>query len=248
MTLESRSQGLSLLVDEERAEAAEWRRHADAPTPASRSALFTRYHGFARKLAISEWHRLGKIGLGKDDCEQLANEALLQSLDRFDPHAGTPFTAFARIRIRGAIRNGLSKATEATALYSARKRIERDRLRSLKQQADTPSKEPLELLREVAVGIALGFMLEEAGEAGLEQMPSGDPSAYDAVSWNQLVKELGQRLQGLPEREKAILEYHYKQDVQFTDIANLMGLSKGRISQLHSQALQRLRATLSKFR
>ena len=45
-----------------------------------------------------------------------------------------------------------------------------------------------------------------------------------------------------------ILEMHYKKDVQFTEIAKLLGLSKGRISQLHAQALARLRATMSKFR
>ncbi|GAA4044803.1 sigma-70 family RNA polymerase sigma factor [Parerythrobacter jejuensis] len=242
------SRGLRLLMDEGRAEAAEWRHHAQQPTAQSRRALFDRYRNFALKVSGDEWRRIGDLGLDRGDTDQLAYEALLGAIDRFDPHKGVPFTAYARIRLRGTIRNALPKATEATAIYNAKKRIERDRLRSLKHAADSSSDEPLELLRELAVGIAIGFMLEDAGEAGLDVMPSADPSAYDAVSWQQLVGELNERLGALPDRERMILEYHYKQDIQFTEIAKLLGVSKGRISQIHSQALKRLRTLLSKFR
>ena len=242
------SQGLRLLIKDERAEAAAWRNYQDNPSPRTRAKLFERYQPFARQLAKQEWHKLGNLGLELADCEQLAFEGLLQSIDRFDAQKGVPFNAFARLRIRGAIRNTLAKTTDATALYSAQKRIERDRLRSLRDDVKTTSDDPIEVLRELAVGIALGFMLESAEEAGLDAVPSDDPSAYEAASWQQLVSELNNRLDTLPERERAILEYHYKKDVQFSDIAKLFEVSKGRISQIHSQALKRLRASLSKFR
>lgn len=248
MTQPRRSEGLGLLLDESRAEAAEWRHHLAERSPESRMLLFDRHTAFARRIARAEWQKIGELGLSRDDCEQFAFEALLHAIDRYDPQAGVPFTAFARLRIRGAIRNGLAKATEATALYSARRRIERDRMRSIREQASASEGEPLELLRELAVGLALGFMLQEAGEAGLDKMAAADPSAYDAASWRQLVEQLGKRLAALPERERLILEYHYRQDIQFTEIAKLLGVSKGRISQLHGQAIKRLRASLSKFR
>lgn len=248
MTDSGGTQGLRLLVKDERAEAADWRHHSESPTVKTRATLFERYQAFGRKIAADEWHRIGDLGLEKADCEQLAYEALLQSIDRFDPHKGVPFTAYARLRIRGAIRNTLAKTNEATALFSAKKRIERDRIRSIKQQAEATTQEPLELLRELAVGIAIGFMLEDTEDSQRNAVPSSDPTAYDTASWNQLVSELNHRLASLPERERMILEYHYKKDIQFTEIAKLFEVSKGRISQLHSQALKRLRASLSKFR
>lgn len=242
--------GLQLVVDPGREEAAAWRRHIERPDEFTRIALFDRYRPFALKTAKNEWMRCRDLGLDRGDADQLAYEALLQSIDRFDPRRGAPFTAYARLRIRGAIRNALPKAREVNAIYGAQKRMERDRLKSLKAAAAAAPEplDPIEALRELVVGVAIGFMLEETAEDALDDVESGDPSAYDSAVWNELLAELGERLEDLPAREKFILQYHYQQDVPFTEIAKLLGLSKGRISQLHAQAVQRLRKQLSKFR
>lgn len=242
------SQGLRLLMQVERTEAAEWRRHTESPSAATRAKLFERYRNFALRLSCDEWKRIANLGLDRLDADQIAFEALLVAIDRFNPTKGVPFTAFVAKRIRGAIRNGLPRATEANALYNARKRTERDRFRSLEQAARLDASGPLELLRELAVGIAIGFLIQENSTAHLEAVPDADPSAYDAISWQQLVFELGARIDDLPERERLILEYHYKLDIQFAEIARLLDVSKGRVSQLHGQALKRLRTSLSKYR
>lgn len=242
------SQGLRLLMQVERTEAAEWRRYTESPSTATRTKLFERYRNFALRLSSDEWKRIANLGLDRKDADQLAFEALLVAIDRFDPKKGVPFTAFVAKRICGAIRNGLPRATEANAQYNARKRTERDRLRSLEQAARLDASGPLELLRELAVGITIGFLIQEKSAAHLETIPGADPSAYDAISWQQLVLELDARIADLPERERLILEYHYKLDIRFTEIARLLDISKGRISQLHGQALKRLRTSLSKYR
>ncbi len=242
------SRGLSLLIDEDRVEAAEWRCHAATPSCETRSALFKRYRAFARKIAAEEWRRTSNLGLDLADMEQVASEALLHAIDRFDPARGAPFTAYARIRLRGAIRNAFPKATEATAYYSARKRMERERMRSLKNSALDKARDPLYLLRELTAQLALGFILEGTAEKELESVPSNDPSAYDALYWSQLILEVDSRIAALPEKERTVLDCHYRQQMQFQEIASLLGLSKGRISQLHTQALQRLRKHLSKHR
>lgn len=240
------SRGLRLLVDDRRSEAADWRRHVERADAATRLALFDRYLGFARHIARDEFRRIAALGLERADAEQVAMEALLQAIDRYDPLQAVPFTAFARMRIRGAIRNALAKATEANAAFSARKRAERDRLASLKAAAT--ARDPLELVRELAMGIALGFMLEDDGGSALEQAPTGDPSAYDALSWKQLLRELDQRIAALPEREAMIVESHYRRGIAFGEIAKLLGVSKGRVSQLHAQAIRSLQAAMAKFR
>ena len=106
----------------------------------------------------------------------------------------------------------------------------------------------LSALRDLAVGIAIGLLLEPSSIAELEKVPDADPSAYDELAWHQLVTELHGKIDHLPERERQILDYHYRQGIKFQEIARLMGLSKGRISQLHAQALQRLQRALLKYR
>lgn len=249
MTLPASSQGLRLLIDGGRAEAAEWRQFRTDPSADARVALFTRFREVARRTALKEHRRISGMGLELSDCTQVAYEALLESIERFDPDRGIPFAAYVRPRITGAIRNALAKASEARSSYSARKRAERDRLTSLKRQASTnEDNDTMESLREIVVGMALGFLLEENGEGEAEQVPSSSPSAFDGAAWNQLEKALDDKLSNLPDPERSVIHYHYKQGLQFAEIASLFGLSRGRVSQIHSKALARLRNSLSKFR
>jgi RNA polymerase sigma factor for flagellar operon FliA len=241
------SRGLELVVDRERAEAAIWRNHLQAPSPTTRTALFEHYRPLARRIAHREWHSTGGHGCEKADFEQLAIEGLLQAIDRFDALRETRFEAYARPRIRGCIRNELARASEASASYSHRKRLERDRLQSLRD-AVSPSAQPLAMIAELAVKIALGAMLEERVEVEPDQLASDRPSAYETLAWNQLCCELDLRLAQLPENERFVLEQHYRHDVQFQQIAILLGLSKGRVSQLHAQGLDRLRRQMAQQR
>lgn len=260
MTALRSGEGLRLLVDGERKEAAQWRSlraSTDAGSEAgksSRRALFARYREFARRTALKEFGRISGMGLESADCVNEAYEALLTSIERFDPDRGIPFTAFARPRIKGAIRNALAKATEARASYNARTRAERDRLASLKRASLGPGvktgsqDEQMEALREVVVGMALGFILEDDAGEEVQNIASDAPSAFDGAAWKQMVKALGEKLANLPDPEHAVMDYHYKQGLRFAEIASLLGLSRGRISQIHSKALARMRTSIAKFR
>jgi RNA polymerase sigma factor for flagellar operon FliA len=239
--------GLALLIDHRRVEAAIWRNHLAAAAPKSRMALFDYYRPLARRLARSEFHRIGGHGLELGDFEQLAVEGLLQAIDRFDASRGTRFGGYATLRIRGCIRNELSKASEAGARFSHRKRAERDRLRSLRAAAE-PNDDPLALIASLATKIAIGAMLEEPVQVDPDELASGEPSAYDTVAWKQLVGELDRRLVQLPANEATVLEQHYRHGVAFKQIAQLLGLSQGRVSQLHAQGLERLRRQLGRQR
>jgi RNA polymerase sigma factor for flagellar operon FliA len=56
----------------------------------------------------------------------------------------------------------------------------------------------------------------------------------------ELVKHIG----GLPEREKQLMGLYYEQELNFREIAAVMGVTESRICQLHTQAVTRLRAKL----
>lgn len=159
---------------------------------------------------------------------------------------GAPFKAYARSRLQGAIRNALPKSSEANAVQGARRRIERDRIRAAKAAVQTT--DPVVVLRELATQIAIGFMLEDLGAGGLEELASSEPSAYDRAAWAQLMDQLNRRLEALPEKERMVLDGHYRKGLQFQEVATLLQVTKGRVSQLHGQALQRLRKHLGKYR
>jgi RNA polymerase sigma factor for flagellar operon FliA len=62
--------------------------------------------------------------------------------------------------------------------------------------------------------------------------------------WKDLRTALRSCLDVLPEREKSILSWHYFDGMTFDQIAKLYDVSKGRISQLHRSALDRLRKAM----
>jgi RNA polymerase sigma factor for flagellar operon FliA len=65
---------------------------------------------------------------------------------------------------------------------------------------------------------------------------------YRTVALRQLAERLAHAIDQLPAQEKAVVRGHYLQEQPFDHIAESMHLTKGRISQIHKQALLHLRA------
>jgi RNA polymerase sigma factor for flagellar operon FliA len=177
---------------------------------------------------------------------QLAYTGLLEALDRFDLQYGTPFRAFAAHRISGSIRDGIARMTEVREQISWRNRVRRERMASL---ANIPSdqmgtSDAMAKMAEIAVGLALGFMLEGTGLFEHGESADGVPhsrTGYESLAWKEIVDQLHVELSALPEREHTILRQHYIDGMSFDHLSTLLAVSKGRISQMHRGALNRLR-------
>lgn len=218
-----------------------------AGSASAREQLFERNLAYARALARREYRSRRGADLDPDDLVQLACTGLLEAMDRFDPALGVPFRGFASRRIRGAMIDGIAKMNEVREQLSHRGRVKRERLRSLAaQRADKlEAGEAMEALVDMAVGLALGFMLEGTGLYHDQDEPATQVTAYDSLAWKEMVDRLVGELARMAERDRLIIRLHYMEDVNFDQIASLLGLSKGRISQLHKAALMLLRKRVS---
>jgi RNA polymerase sigma factor for flagellar operon FliA len=236
-------------TDEEGLLWADFKRRGSS---AARERLFSRFVGFARNVArrLHREHSWGDLELA--DLQQHAYTGLLEALDRYDPDLGTPFRAFASYRISGSIRDGIARTNEMREQISWRRRVRRERVKSLSApEAETTSvpAAPIEKLAEIAAGLALGFMLEGTTLFVEDDAEGGQPihaaaTAYDSVVWNETVSRLHEELASLPEREQNILRQHYIGGLSFDQLASLLSISKGRVSQLHRAALESLRKRL----
>lgn len=246
----ARRRGVALLIRAERVEAALWRAFHHHAGAEERQRLFDHYQPFARKLAGAQFARRAIGGYERADMEQLAYEALLQAIDRFEPERAIPFPAFARRRILGHISNGIAMMSESAAQYRYRQRAERDRLRSLRDAApgNTSDADPLAALSQLAATLAIGLMAEEAEVVDPDTLPDGQPSAYESLVWYQMRQKIREQIAALPERERYVIGQHYTAGVSFQQIATILGVSKGRVSQIHRAALLRLREQLARFR
>ncbi|HEV2818522.1 MAG TPA: sigma-70 family RNA polymerase sigma factor [Allosphingosinicella sp.] len=232
-----------LLADRAAGEDALWHALRHEGSAAARDRLFSLYLPFARSLAGRQFRSRSGGDIEYQDLLQLGCAGLLEAIDRFDPGLGVPFKGFAVRRINGSMIDGLAKMSEVREQISYRNRVRRDRLRSLAADADAPPPQgqAMEALIDLAVGLALGFMLEGTTLYQGEAQAAAQPSAYDSLAWRELVKRVAAELARLPERDRRIIELHYLEEVNFDQIARLYGLTKGRISQLHKAALVVLR-------
>lgn len=224
-----------------------WRALAGATRQKARERLFSTYEPFVRRVALRWFRRRGGREIDFGDVYQLACEGLLSAIDRFDvAHSPRAFRAYAGRGIEGCITSGMARMTELRDQRSTQARVRSERLRSLRAQQPTDKAgEALDALAELAVGLALGFMLEDSGlPLAQADVPAPGPSAYESAAWAELVVRLEQALDTLPERERQILHHHYKLGVGFDALATMLGVSKGRISQLHRSALLCLRRRL----
>lgn len=174
------------------------------------------------------------------DCVQNALIGLLESLDRYDHRREASFQTYARQRVRGAVFNGIRALRETTS-HGTRSYDQMteavDRMQSLEEDgaADT-----FETFVAMTVGLGLGFLLESHSM----QTQARPPDAYADIERAELSAAVGSAVEGLPSRERTILVMHYFHHASFVEISVHLGVTGGRVSQLHRRALGLLRARL----
>jgi RNA polymerase sigma factor for flagellar operon FliA len=190
-------------------------------------------------VARDVYMRIHSIGDDWQDCAQNALIGLMEAVDRFDPHRAVNFQTFARHRVRGAVFNGLRQLRESLAgSRSTTGYIPiRDRFDSL--DSDEPG-DACDAFVDTAIGLGLGFLLEA------QSFPAAAATldAHAELEMEQLGRSVLESMAQIGEREQTILTMHYYHHVSFVEIASHLGVTKGRVSQLHKRALEQLRAAI----
>lgn len=220
-----------------------WQSFAATRAAHLRDQLIEQYLPFARSIAARAYALRCDESCSFDDYLQYARLGLIESVDRFDPARETSFEGFSSYRIRGAILNGLGKESELAAQRSYWRTRLRERSASLQQDlVDHPERASLEDFVKLTVELALGLVLESADDEPADESVAANP--YAAAELRELRTVVRALVERLPERERAILRGHYYEQREFQALAAEFGVSKGRISQLHAQALARIRSLL----
>jgi RNA polymerase sigma factor for flagellar operon FliA len=164
----------------------------------------------------------------RDDLVAAGTYGLIDSLRKNGGDEGVTFEWYARIRIRGAIVDELRTQDWLTR-------------RARNQVTAAAVSEESGGVRACVVGFDdLPGRLASGGFADEDAQ-----SPLDAVAERMDHVALANAVARLPERERYIIAAHYFEGVQFKAIAQTLGVSEPRISQLHARAVQRLREALA---
>lgn len=209
---------------------------------AARDQLLEKYLPFARHLAAALYAKRAVNDIEFGDYLHLAYVGLLEAMQRYRHDATAQFTTFASYRIRGAVLNGIPRMSEVGDQIAYARRVQAERTRSLlgdqKKMPDNVGG-----MLELVVGLALTYQIDELLEADEPNLQS-QSEPYGSHAYDEMQRRLKQVLDRLPGREQQIIRYHYFHQMTFEEIAELMDLTKGRISQLHKRAIGTVREAL----
>jgi RNA polymerase sigma factor for flagellar operon FliA len=230
----------------------------DQPLTRDEATLVEAHLGLAASIAKG-WASRCRGGIEPADIEQAACIGLVEAARRFDPARDSRFAAFASLRIRGAICDFLRAHDPLTRGRRLAVRELDGATRSLESALGrSPSVDELarslkwETTRvhgamEDAAALRSGWaQVQDAAPEKIEAQPCPAPDPFAALSAREERQQLSERIAELPEREALILSLHYFEEMQFKEIAVILGVTDSRVSQLHSAALGRLRKSAAR--
>lgn len=226
-------------------EAELWRCYSQHNDADARLCLIEYYLPLARKISVQLY------GRRPDEIAELADYyhfgvlGLIEAVERYNVESGAVFSTFAQYRIKGAILNGLDQLSEYREQLAFKKRAETERLASLHQNDKKHGEALFKELAELTVELAITCLLEGTG-ALLESVADDKDPLYDNQLLISISEQLGTMVEQLPKQEKLIIRYHYYYQMSFGDLAALLQISRGRVSQMHKRILQVLRKNLLK--
>lgn len=224
-----------------------------------KNQCLSEYAPLVKRLAHQLMTRL-PYSVQIDDIIQAGMMGLLDAASRYDNLHGAQFETYATQRIRGAM---LDELRQADWLPRSLRRDMRSIETSIRRLQQALGRQPNE--SEIAKDMQLPLleyqqMLQEARGAQLiyyEDFYSEDDQDFlerftlhdDADPLTLLLderfrEELMAAIERLPERERMLMGMIYEQEMNLREIGEVLGVSESRVSQLHSQAVARLRSTL----
>ncbi|BBI47733.1 RNA polymerase sigma factor FliA [Vreelandella olivaria] len=215
--------------------------------------LLTQYMPLVRRQALTLQVRL-PASIELDDLIQAGMVGLLEALGRFDATQGATFATFASQRIRGAMMDELrtrdwlprSVRRSARAVDSAVRQLEQLLGRApeeneIAQHLEMPLSEYQQLLNDTNSGQLLPFeeLVADGGEPVSNELGN---SPFEQLLDGQQRQTLIEAIEALPEREKMLMALYYQEELNLKEVGAVLGVTESRVSQLHSQAVSRLRA------
>jgi len=187
---------------------------------------------------------------------------LMQAIERFDPTRDNKFLTYAIFRIRGAVLSEIrSKDYFGRTIRNKIRHLEKAYLKLEQQMEREPSEE--EVAKEMQLNMEQFYQIkkltgisfisfDDIGYTNQNRQDSlmhslVDKKYDDALSMTaikEIRESLAEEIDELPEKQKNIVSMYYGDELTMKEIGEVLGITESRVSQVHTQAILRLRSCL----
>jgi RNA polymerase sigma factor for flagellar operon FliA len=196
--------------------------------------------------------------VNRDDLESAGMAALAAAARGFDPERGVRFDRYANTRIKGALLDELRRADWATRSVRARARqvaAVTEKLTPVLGRSPRPveiagalgwdPRDVIEVAENVSRAVVLTFdgMTSEGISVG-ESVPSDDLTPDMEIEENEKRGYLVDAVASLPERLRQVIIGSFLEDKTMATLAEEIGVTESRISQMRTEALALLKVGL----
>ncbi len=225
-----------------------------------KSALLEQHTVLVKRIAYHLLARLPSSVL-VDDLIQSGMIGLLEASNNFDNSKGASFETFAGIRIRGAMLDEIRRGDWTPRSVHKNSRMVSEAIKTLEaalgrdvtdievaEKLDISINEYHHILNEVSSGKILGIDdlgINEDSLSFYEDSNNNDP--YQNIEQIVFKKSLSECISSLPEREALVLSLYYDEELNLREIGQVLDVSESRVSQIHSQAMHRLKARMQSW-
>lgn len=208
-----------------------------------------------RKIAF---HIHGRISASVevDDLVQVGFIGLIEAAKSHNKQEHSSFQNYAAIRIKGAIIDQLRRNSNLTRNTIRMQQLARKARDDLEKNL---GREPYsdEIAKALNISAEEYAKLENLFQGNFNKSldetydefsliySSGEENQENQIDHNEKIQILTEALKELPEREALIIQLYYVEELNVHEIAEIVGVSTGRISQIKSSAFKRLREILS---
>jgi RNA polymerase sigma factor for flagellar operon FliA len=226
---------------------------------ANKDHLLTEHMPLVKRLAH---HMKAKLppSVEVDDLVQAGMIGLLDAINRYEETHGAQFETYAVLRIRGAMLDELRNSDWLPRSMRQNMRKIEAAMSALQQKLGHAPSES-----EVAKSLKLSLadyqdMLSDGGghqlvyyedfhdtegnDSFLDRYAVDDADPLRSLMDGDFRQAVIDAIEALPPREKILMGLYYEEELNLKEIGAVMGVSESRVSQLHTQAVARLRATL----
>lgn len=225
-----------------------------------KQAFVELHAGLVKRIAHHMMARL-PASVQVDDLIQAGMIGLLEASKNFDGSKGASFETFAGIRIRGAMLDEIRRGDWVPRSVHKNSRLIAKAINEVENETgrdarDVEVAEKLELsindyhhiLNDVNSGKIIG--IEDLGVTE-DVIGSSDDKHQDEpfedIAHGAFQGELVKAIETLPEREALVLSLYYDEELNLKEIGAVIDVSESRVSQIHSQAMHRLKAKLNSW-
>lgn len=200
-----------------------------------------------------------------DDLVNVGIIGLIQAIERYDPTRDNKFMTYAVFRIKGAVlselrsRDFLGRTTrkKIRSLEKAYLKLEQKLGREVKDEEVAAEMDMnLDQFYQVKRMSSISFVsFEEIGYATHDEKDNflgrvfksdngGD--ALFMTTIKEIKSTLASHIKQLPEKERLVISMYYGDELTMKEIGKVLNITESRVSQIHSQAVIRLRSKLRK--